>query len=216
MGFPTGLSKPIAEKAAAAVRFSEAACGRFDLDVLENLILTEDTRLFKSALFLRNGPNDDDFDLGACDSQGPEDVARFWLNYLGCELAEEPRVITRRWYNASVEFVNTQIDDPVVINDFYEHIHSELESNRKKVSPREFIEEYVPKPLRVPYQNYLEKEKVSFQAFTKDVTEIKGRLRRKSLRTKNGIAVTVPEEQENRVEVGAERIVVVDTLESVG
>ncbi|HEY6389002.1 MAG TPA: nucleoid-associated protein, partial [Candidatus Acidoferrum sp.] len=66
----------------------------FDLDVLENLILTEDTRLFKSGLFLRNGPNDDDFDLGACDSQGPEDVARFWLSYLGCELAEEPRVIT--------------------------------------------------------------------------------------------------------------------------
>jgi hypothetical protein len=109
----------------------------FDLDVLENLILTEDTRLFKSALFLRHGPNDDDFDLGACDSQGPEDVARFWLSYLGCELAEEPRVITRRWYNASVEFANKHIEDPVAINDFYEHLHSELKSNRKKVSPRD-------------------------------------------------------------------------------
>jgi len=74
----------------------------FDMDVLENLILTENTRLFKGAMFLRNGGGDDDFDLGACDSQGPEDVARFWLSYLGCELAEEPRVVTRRWYNASV------------------------------------------------------------------------------------------------------------------
>src|SRR6266850_3001198 len=184
------------------IKFSgEEGHKTFDLDVLENLILTEDTRLFKSALFLRNGPNDDDFDLGACDSQGPEDVARFWLTYLGCNLAEEPRVITRRWYNASVEFVNSQLDDPVEINDFYEHIHSELKSNRKKVSPREFIEQYVPKHLRVPYLDYLEKEHISPQAFTKDVTEIKGRLRRKSLRTKNGIAVIVPEDQENRVEV---------------
>jgi hypothetical protein len=198
------------------IKFSgEEGHKTFDLDVLENLILTEDTRLFKSALFLRNGPNDDDFDLGACDSQGPEDVARFWLSYLGSELAEEPRVITRQWYNASVEFVNSQIDDPVAINDFYECIHAELKSNRKKVSPREFIEEYVPKKLRVPYQDYLEKEHVSLHAFTKDVTEIKGRLRRKSLHTKNGIAVTIPEDQENRVEVGAEKIVVVDSLESV-
>jgi 37-kD nucleoid-associated bacterial protein len=168
----------------------------FDLDVLENLILTENTRLFKSALFLRNGPGDDDFDLGACDSQGPEDVARFWLSYLGCELAEEPRVITRRWYNASVDFANESITDPVAINDFYEHLHSELKSNRKKVSPRTFIEQCLPSTLRVPYQQFLEKQNISLQAFIKDVVEIKTRLHRKSLHTKSGISVTVPEEED--------------------
>lgn len=187
----------------------------FDMDVLENLILTENTRLFKSAMFLRNGAGGDDFDLGACDSQGPEDVARFWLSYLGCELAEEPRVVTRRWYNASVEFANQHINDPVEINDFYEHLHSELKSNRKKVSPRDFIEQCLPKPLRVPYQEFLHKEKISLQAFTKDVVEIKTRLRRKSLHTKSGISVTVPEEEEGRVQVDPDKIVVTDSLESV-
>jgi len=187
----------------------------FGIEVLDNLILTEDTRLFKSALFLRNGAGDDDFDLGACDSQGPEDVARFWLAYLGCELAEEPRVTTRRWYNASVEFANEHITDPVAINDFYEHLHSELKSNRRKVTPRGFIEHSLPKALRAPYQDFLQKEKISLQAFVKDVEEIKYRLRRKSLRTKNGISVTVPEQEEARVEVDAEQIVVKDSLESV-
>jgi hypothetical protein len=187
----------------------------FDIDVLENLILTESTRLFKSALFLRNGLGDDDFDLGACDNQGPEDVARFWLSYLGCELAEEPRVVTRRWYNASVDFANEHITDPVAINDFYEHLHSELKSNRKKVSPRDFIEQCLPKTLRIPYQQFLEKEKVSLQAFTKDVVEIKTRLSRRSLHTKNGISVTVPEGAEGRVKVDAEKIVVADSVESV-
>jgi hypothetical protein len=166
-------------------------------------------------MFLRNGPGDDDFDLGACDSQGPEEVARFWLSYLGCELAEEPRVITRRWYNASVDFANEHITDPVAINDFYEHLHSELKSNRKKVSPTAFIEEYLPKPLRVPYRQFMEKEKISLQAFSKDVVEIKTRLRRKSLHTKSGISVTVPEEEENRVKVEKEKIIVTDSLESV-
>jgi 37-kD nucleoid-associated bacterial protein len=200
----------------AEIKFSGEEGKRvFDIDVLENLILTENTRLFKSAMFLRNGPGDDDFDLGACDSQGQEEVARFWLSYLGCELAEEPRVITRRWYNASVGFANEHITDPVAINDFYEHLHSELKSNRKKVSPTAFIEEYLPKPLRVPYRQFMEKEKISLQAFTKDVVEIKTRLRRKSLHTKSGISVTVPEEEESRVKVEKEKIVVTDSLESV-
>jgi hypothetical protein len=187
----------------------------FDIDVLDNLILTEDTRLFKSALFLRNGPTDDDFNLGACDSQGPEDVARFWLTYLGCVLSEEPRVVTRRWFNASVKFANEHITDPVAMNDFYEHLHSELKSNRTKVSPRNFIEQRLPKALRIPYQEYLQREKVSLQAFTKDVTEIKTRLRRKSLHTKSGISVTVPEDEESRVSVEAAQIVVNDSLERV-
>src|SRR5260221_11735664 len=176
----------------------------FDIDVLENLILTEDTRLFKSALFLRHGPGDDDFDLGACDSQGPEDVARFWLTYLGCVLAEEPRIMTRRWFDASVEFANAHILDPVAKNDFYEHLHSELKSNRKKVSPRDFIEQCLPKAMRVPYQDFLQQEEISLQAFTKDVVEIKNRLRRKSLHTKRGISVIVPEDEEARVNVEAD------------
>lgn len=187
----------------------------FDMDVLENLILTDKTRLFKSALFLRNGPGDDDFDLGACDSQGPgtsEDVARFWLIYLGCVLAEEPRVTTRKWFDASLEFANDHIIDAVQKNDFYEHVHSELKSNRRKVSPRQFIEDYVPKPLRVPYQQFLEQHKISLQAFTKDVGEIRGRLRRKSLYTRRGISVTVPEDQENLVRVQPDNIIVHDNL----
>ena len=123
--------------------------------------------------------------------------------------------MTRRWYNASVEFANEHINDPVAINDFYEHLHSELKSNRKKVSPRDFIEQCLPKPLRVPYQEFLHKEKISLQAFTKDVVEIKTRLRRKSLHTKSGISVTVPEQEEGRVKVDPEKIVVTDSLESV-
>ena len=187
----------------------------FSLDVMENLILTENTRLFKSALFLRSGPNDDDFDLGACDGQGPEDVARFWLTYLGCELAEEPRVITRRWYDASVDFANEHITDPVAINDFYDHLHSELKSNRKKVAPRDFIEQCLPKALRIPYQEHMQRKNISLHAFSKDVVEIKNRLRRKSLHTKSGISVTVPENEEGRVRVDPDKIVVADSLESV-
>jgi 37-kD nucleoid-associated bacterial protein len=203
----------------AEIKFSGEEGKRvFDFDVLENLILTDKTRLFKSALFVRTAPGDDDFDSHGCDSQGPgtsEDVARFWLTYLGCQLAEEPRVSTRKWFDASLAFANEEIGDPVQMNDFYEHIHSELKSNRKNVSPKQFIEDYVPAPLRVPYKKFLEEHRVSLQAFGKDISEIKTRLRKKAFHTSHGISVTVPEEEENLVKVKADQIVVHDNLVSV-
>lgn len=203
----------------AEIRFDGEEGKRFfDLDVLENLILTDNTRLFKSALFIRNGTGDDDFDSCGCDSQGPgtsEDVARFWLTYLGCELAEEPRVSTRKWFDASLAFANDEITDAVSKSTFYEHIQSELKSNRRNLSPRQFIEDYVPPDLRVTYRGFLETHNVSLRAFAKDVSEIKARLRHKSLHTAHGIRVTVPENEEELVKVNAEQIVVHDHLTSI-
>jgi len=184
----------------------------FNMDVLDNLILTDKTRLFKSAAFLRNGPADDQFELGACDSQGPEDVARFWMAYLGCELDEEPRVVTRRWFDASLEFANEHIVDPVTMNNFYEHLHSELNSNRRRVSPRQFIEDNLPPESRVSYTEFLRQNRVSLQAFTKDNSEIKTRLRRRSFHTEHGISVVVPEAEQNLVNVRERQIVVNDHL----
>lgn len=203
----------------AEIKFSGEEGSRvFDMDVLDNLILTDKTRLFKSALFFRNGPGEDDFDLGACNSQVPgtsDDLTRFWLNYLGCVLDQEPRVATKKWFEASLTFANDKIADPVEKNDFYEHIHSELKSNRRRVSPRQFIEDYVPRHLRAPYQEFLEESHVPLQAFTKNVSEITTRLRNKRLHTSHGISVTVPEAEERLVTVQSEQIVVRDHLVSV-
>lgn len=127
----------------------------FDMSVLDNLILTDGTRLFKSALFLRTGKGEHQFIGLACDNQRTvvtsDDVARFWLRYLGCRVTEEPRVTTEKWYEASVRFVNEQVLDPIVKNDLYEHIHSELKSNKRSLSPKTFMEDRLPEPYRKSY-----------------------------------------------------------------
>lgn len=164
------------------------------------------------------GPGDSDFSAHGCDSQGPgtsEDVARFWLTYLGCQLAEEPRVSTRKWFDASLAFVNEQISDPVQKNDFYEHIHSELKSNRKNVSPQQFVQDYVSATLRVPYVQFLKAHNVSLHAFSKDVSEIKTRLRKKAFHTAHGISIVAPAEEEDLVKIKRDQIVVKDSLVSI-
>lgn len=191
----------------------------FDMSVLDNLILTDGTRLFKSALFIRTGPKDDDFKAAACDSQRTivtsEDVARFWLRFLGCVVTEEPRVSTEKWFDASIRFVNEQVTDPIIKNDIYEHIQSELKSNRKTVSPKRFIEDYVPASHRTAYEAFLKDNGVALHAFDKDISDIKGQLRRSAFHTARGVTVTAPEEAAELVEISKQRIVVNDQLLSV-
>jgi hypothetical protein len=204
----------------AELKFREENGKRvFDMSVLDNLILTEGTRLFKTGLFLRTGPNDEDFEAAACDSQWTVvtsgDVARFWLRYLGCRFTEEPRVSTEKWFEATVRFANDEVADPIVKNDLYEHLHSELKSNRKTVSPKKFIEDCVPDKYRKAYENFLTERGVSLHEFHKDITDIKGRLRRRAYHTEKGVSITVPEEQVQLVEVAKRQIVVNDQLISI-
>jgi hypothetical protein len=58
----------------------------FEMSVLDNLVLTDGTRLFKSALFVRKSQDEDDFAALACDTQRPfgssDELAQFWLRFL--------------------------------------------------------------------------------------------------------------------------------------
>jgi hypothetical protein len=53
----------------------------FSMSMLENLVMTDGTRLFKSAMFVRTGKDDDDFHSICCDDQSrvtaSSDMARF-------------------------------------------------------------------------------------------------------------------------------------------
>ncbi len=188
----------------------------FDMSVLDNLILTDGTRLFKTGLFLRIGKGHDQFIASACDNQRTvvtsDDVARFWLRYLGCRVTEEPRVSTEKWYEASVRFVNEQVLDPIIKNDIYEHIHSELKSNKKTLSPKAFIEDRLPEAYRKTYVAHLKARGVSLQPFEKDTADVQGRLRRRAYHTEKGLSVIAPEEEANLVEVAKKQIVVHDQL----
>jgi nucleoid associated protein NdpA len=191
----------------------------FMMSVLDNLVLTDGTRLFKSAMFLRTGPGDDDFRAAACDSQlnvmSSDDMAKFWMRYLGTTFEEEPRVATYRFYEATMRFVNHAVTDPLVKNDIYESLHSELKANKKTFSPKTFIQEYIPHNLQKPVREHFEIEKVSSNAFQKDLSDIEGKLRRRSYETHKGAMITVPVEVADLVVVRAKDIVVKDTVRKI-
>lgn len=190
----------------------------FEMSVLDNLVFTDGTRLFKAALFIRQTA--DDYEALVCDSQRTvttsSDVARFWMRFLGCQVLEEPRVATQKWFDVSVKFVNDLVEDPVLKNDLYEHLVSELKSNRASISPGRFGEDYLPDTYRITYRNFLQEHRVSLSSFDKDLADIKRQIRRRAFHTANGVTVIEPaEEERSLVEVSSDQIVIHDQLRSV-
>lgn len=183
----------------------------FDMSILDNLVLTENTRLFKTGLFIRTGPDDSDFDILACDTQ-LEDMAKFWLRFLSCHLIVEPRIATRRFFEATRDFINDVVTDPIQKDDLYEHLHSQLKAERKIFSPRTFMQEYVPAKLRDAFKEHLRKKKLDLASFDKDLSEIKSKMRRRAYYGEHGTTITAPSEEAERIEVQRDQVVVKDIL----
>jgi len=192
----------------------------FAMSVLDNLVLTDGTRLFKTAMFVRIGKGEDDFLASACDTQinviSSDDLAKFWLRYLGCSFTVEPRVATQRFYEASINFINDFVSDAVHKNDLYEHLQSQLKSTKKNFSPKNFIEEYIHARYRKPFHEFLESSGIPLATFEKDLSDIDSRLRRQAYHTSRGATISVPVEAAEVVDVGEAKITVNDKLVYVG
>jgi hypothetical protein len=191
----------------------------FAMSVLDNLVLTEGTRLFKSAMFLRTGHGDDDFRATACDSQlsvtSSSDVAKFWLKFLGCTFLVEPRVATQQFFDSAVNFINDNVTDPVDKSHMYDALLSDIKSNKQKFSPKQFIEEFVSQEYHQPFKEHLQTHNIPMTAFQKDVSDIQNKLRRRAWTTASGAIVSVPEEAAQKVEVTPDQIIVNDTVTKV-
>jgi hypothetical protein len=206
----------------ARLELGENADGKktFSMSMLDNLVMTGGTRLFKSAMFVRLGADEDDFHAICCDDQSrvtaSSDMARFWLQFLGCQVILAAKVATERFYEATVKFINQHVVDPIQKHDLYEHLHSQLKSHHKQFVPRTFISEYVPTNLRQPLTDHLKEADAPLTAFTKDLADIESRVRRHSYRTREGAVVTVPSDRvADLVDVKAHSIVVKDEVLSI-
>ena len=206
----------------AQLELEQARNGRthFSMSVLDNLVLTGGTKLYKTAAFLRTGPNDDDFDMSACDSQhrvlDSTEMARFWLAYIGCIVEEDARVTTSKFFNTTIEFANSFVTDLADKTHIYESLNTELRSNKRDIVPRDFVRDFVPPDLQRACIEYLEERHVPLRTFVKDIEDVRSALRRLTYLSEGGVRVSVPEGQDELVVVDEARIVVNDRLKSVG
>lgn len=167
----------------------------FNVLHFRDLILTENTRLFKIASFIRIG---DEYDCAASDHQrgytSHTEVADFFLRkFLGCKLVEEAHVATKKFYEFAVDFLNVNLkDDPLKHAKCYHHLVSELSSEQNRIDPKKFAEKYLPLKERQKFMDHLEEHGVSTKSFPLETSLIEPRLRHSLLEFRSGIRVVTP------------------------
>jgi len=186
---------------------------RYRMEVLRDLFLTEGTRVFKSALFVPGSMR-----ILVCDDQRGSmrqyEVALFFLEeFLGCKRLEVGHVLTKRFYNAGVDFLNDRIPE-ADRNELYDDLVSQLRRRTQTVNVREFARDFVPTAHRDEFVNFMSEQGLPM-SFEKDSSEIVKYLRKKHIRTAHNIDIKVPDEAQELVDVGGNKIVIRDTPESV-
>jgi hypothetical protein len=129
---------------------------------------------------------------------------------------EEPQMTTKRFYEAALQFIGGVVTDPVQKNSLYDHLVSELTSERRTFIPNRFLEDYVPGDYRQPLRDFLTEHHVSLRQFSINTSEIDARLRRRSYETENGVRVVVPEQKAHLVAVREREILVNDVVTRIG
>jgi hypothetical protein len=158
------------------------------------LILTRKTKLFKVGFFYP--PDDGGGDPGGtvCDEQrgfNPKtEVAGFFLKeFLGCCLAEDPRISTKRFFLAAQDFFNDEIKDPVERTKALTHLLSELTNQKVKVNMKEFARDHLPTQQRQSFLTHMEQQGFRTHTIVKNLELIESQTQKMALEFQSGITV---------------------------
>jgi len=188
----------------------------YTLETVRNLVVTESAKLWKCAMFLRFGEEEDQMQILGCDRQqgwGRErDMAAFWLGFLGCRLADRPSITTRRFYEAVVDYADQQVQEPEQKEELYTHLLSQMRSRQEVFSPENFAKEFLPEGDDVPFLGYLEDRGVTREEFPLETSAIKSKLKMRSYKTRRGARISAPIESEDWLEVQNNGVIIRDEV----
>ena len=168
----------------------------FDITQVENLMLTEKTRLYKLALLLNRKDFNFDFDGDIMDYQinikQKQELSSFFVSdFLGCQPYHDPKVTTQKFYNLTKTFISSEIADKIDQAKYLQDLNSYLQKNSNQISPKEFSDDYFTTPLvQDEYKAYLETKKFPYKTFNKDLSLISSKIKKFVVSFKNGISIT--------------------------
>jgi hypothetical protein len=191
----------------------------FAIQQLRDLMLTTHTRVFKTALFSARKSG---LKIHASDTQQGfnvrKGVADFFLEFLGCTMAQDPRVVTQTYYNTVEKFINKVVKDPALKAQYQVALFADIQSNRGSISPGNFARAHLEEDDRKKFIDFLRHEEAPHADFRKDTELLDPVIKKMQLQFKSGITViAAPEQFQEHVEVksidgGRTRVKIEDVL----
>lgn len=166
----------------------------FDMQFLNDLFLTNKSRVFKVGLFILTDPPAEELVGWAADKQNTGGkVATYFLDsYLGCQHLEDPEELTRRFYDESLIWINKHVDMPSRRSRYVIAVMAEMQSERDSVAVDQFAEAHFdPIDDADRYEQFLRSKGVP-RFFRKATARVQSRLEQMQISFSNGIVVVFP------------------------
>lgn len=165
----------------------------FDMKYLADLLFTEKSKIHKVALFPESGISDDRIEGWAADRQLSGKMAAFFLEkFLGCRQKDEPREVTRRFHDATTEWINGYITDPDVRINYVMATLTELQSATRSLDPVEFAQRHLDVLHRDAFIEHLKESDAPCRTFDKDIQHLENRLSNMRVGFANGVFIVAP------------------------
>ncbi|MGB8652866.1 MAG: nucleoid-associated protein [Mycobacteriales bacterium] len=177
------------------------------IEIVPDLFVTDQTKVFKVAIFPSSGVQGDALHGQMVDAQiDGAGVAGYFLTFLGCGLSQRPQEVTERFFDATQNFLNSgAVTDPEVRAKIELGLIAEIGNEGRQINPALFAANNVPVKVRDAYIAALRENSVS-TPFAKNIELVESRLKRVQIETDSGVLVLAPPEKlaDGTVEVSGE------------
>ncbi|MFE4687515.1 nucleoid-associated protein [Streptomyces sp. NPDC056721] len=166
----------------------------FAMQYLDDLLLTQKSKVYKVALFSEEGLAEPGLQGWAADPQtSGKEVARFFLEkFLGCRHQNDPRELTRRFHDTAMSWVNSRSIDADVRMSYVMAVMVELQSSTPELDPTEFIQTHLQELHQADLAAFLAENDVPIRVFEKNTELISNRLQKMRVDLSNGAFLVTP------------------------
>lgn len=174
------------------------------IEYVNDLLLTPHQKMYKIGAFLRTSAGETkafvyDYNMSKADEHGL--AAYFYNTFLGCEMLHTNKFYTTKFYLGTKEYINEHagLTDEQKY-DMNTHLYSYMKSDAlSTVSIADFSTQYISEPeKRDQYANYMRSEVFREEGFdrsiTKDITDIKSKLKMRKMFFSGSIRISGPSE----------------------
>jgi len=192
----------------------------YDLQ-LQEVTMNDRAKVFKAALF-RQPADLASVSAVASDNQRGDvahqsEVATFFLQFLGCRLADSPDRATKEYLDRTTAFINDMIDDPEKKLRYELAILSDLASNSKTINPKTVAKTHFDTEDQDTFLNLFKDEGGNISTVKKDDELIKPRLKTAYIQFANGLRLSgSPEAIDAAVQVSDGRTVIDADVSKIG
>ncbi len=129
------------------------------------------------------------------------EVAQFFMKFLGCKIASDPKTQTTSMVEESLAYIN-EIPDPTKKSRYLTGLVADVAKPAETINVSTFAEDNLDEDDRDSFVQHLANKGVPTTSFQKDITSVKSFLEKITYKFESGINVIVPTAAEGDVAVG--------------